>query len=221
MNSSPECQAQALMTLEGVSQTYRIGDRIIPILRNISLTLWRGKTCALLGASGSGKSTLLNILGLLDRPLSGRFQFAGQDMLTASVDELATIRNREIGFVFQSFNLLPLLTALDNVALPLTYRGMLRHEAHAYALDQMRRVGLAGHAAHRPGRPSNCCCGGEDGGGGEQFRQQFHGLLLTVGELVVFSDFWWSSLACCGLCSNSISIKLMGSLPLPSAWWVR
>ena len=98
MNSSPECQAQALMTLEGVSQTYRIGDRIIPILRNISLTLWRGKTCALLGASGSGKSTLLNILGLLDRPLSGRFQFAGQDMLTASVDELATIRNREIGF---------------------------------------------------------------------------------------------------------------------------
>ncbi len=155
MNSSPECQAQALMTLEGVSQTYRIGDRIIPILRNISLTLWRGKTCALLGASGSGKSTLLNILGLLDRPLSGRFQFAGQDMLTASVDELATIRNREIGFVFQSFNLLPHLTALDNVALPLTYRGMLRHEAHAYALDQMRRVGLAGHAAHRPGRPSN------------------------------------------------------------------
>ncbi|MCL6486675.1 MAG: ABC transporter ATP-binding protein, partial [Janthinobacterium lividum] len=126
MNSSPECSAQALMTLEGVSQSYRIGDRVIPVLRNISLTLWRGKTCALLGASGSGKSTLLNILGLLDRPASGRFYFVDQDMLNAGVDELAAIRNREIGFVFQAFNLLPHLTALDNVALPLTYRGMSR-----------------------------------------------------------------------------------------------
>ena len=158
MNSSPECKAQALMTLEGVSQTYRIGDRIIPILKNISLTLWRGTTCALLGASGSGKSTLLNILGLLDRPVSGQFRFADQDMLTASVDELAAIRNREIGFVFQSFNLLPHLTALANVALPLTYRGMSHHEAHAYALDQMRRVGLAGHAEHRPAELSGGQC---------------------------------------------------------------
>ena len=106
------------MTLDGISQSYRIGDRVIPVLRNVSLNLWRGGTCALLGASGSGKSTLLNILGLLDRPASGRFHFAGQDMLNASVDELAAIRNREIGFVFQAFNLLPHLSALDNVALP-------------------------------------------------------------------------------------------------------
>ena len=158
MNSSPECKAQALMTLEGISQSYRIGERVIPILKNISLTLWRGTTCALLGASGSGKSTLLNILGLLDRPASGQFRFADQDMLTASVDELAAIRNREIGFVFQSFNLLPHLTALANVALPLTYRGMSHHEAHAYALDQMRRVGLAGHAEHRPAELSGGQC---------------------------------------------------------------
>ena len=146
------------MTLEGISQSYRIGERVIPILKNISLTLWRGTTCALLGASGSGKSTLLNILGLLDRPASGQFRFADQDMLTASVDELAAIRNREIGFVFQSFNLLPHLTALANVALPLTYRGMSHHEAHAYALDQMRRVGLAGHAEHRPAELSGGQC---------------------------------------------------------------
>lgn len=146
------------MALEGVSQSYRIGDRVIPVLRNISLSLWRGKTCALLGASGSGKSTLLNILGLLDRPLSGRFHFADQDMLNASVDELAAIRNREIGFVFQSFNLLPQLTALDNVALPLTYRGISRHEAHVHALDQMRRVGMADYAAHRPAELSGGQC---------------------------------------------------------------
>lgn len=80
MSSPPENSAQALMTLEGVSQSYRIGDRVIPVLRNISLSLWRGGTCALLGASGSGKSTLLNILGLLDRPTSGRFHFADHAM---------------------------------------------------------------------------------------------------------------------------------------------
>jgi len=154
----PNHEAQALITLQEVCQSYRIGNRVIPILRNISLTLWRGTTCALLGASGSGKSTLLNILGLLDRPLSGRFHFDDQDMSTASVDELAAIRNRQIGFVFQSFNLLPYLTALDNVALPLSYRGMSRHEAHALAFDQMRRVGLASHAEHRPAELSGGQC---------------------------------------------------------------
>ncbi|MEE7627377.1 ABC transporter ATP-binding protein [Methylobacter sp. Wu8] len=158
MNSSSKCSAQILMALEGINQSYHIGDRVIPVLRNISLNLWQGTTCAILGASGSGKSTLLNILGLLDRPVSGRFHFAGQDMLTASVDELAAIRNREIGFVFQAFNLLPHLTALDNVALPLTYRGMSRHEARAHALGQMQRVGLAGHAAHRPAELSGGQC---------------------------------------------------------------
>ena len=146
------------MTLEGISQSYHIGDRVIPVLRNISLSLWRGGTCALLGATGSGKSTLLNILGLLDRPASGRFHFAGQDMLNASMDELAAIRNREIGFVFQAFNLLPHLSALDNVALPLTYRGVSRSEAHAHALDQMQRAGLADHAMHRPAELSGGQC---------------------------------------------------------------
>lgn len=150
MNSLPECDAQILMSLEDVSQSYHIGDRVVPILQNISLNLCRGNTCAILGPSGAGKSTLLNILGLLDRPASGRFLFAGQDMMSASLDELAAIRNREIGFVFQAFNLLPHLTSLDNVALPLTYRGMPRHQARTYALDQIRQVGLAGHATHRP-----------------------------------------------------------------------
>lgn len=157
MNSS-KCSAQVLMTLEGVSQSYRIGDRVIPVLRNISLNIWRGKTYAILGASGSGKSTLLNILGLLDRPASGRFHFANQDMMNANVDELAAIRNRDIGFVFQAFNLLPHLTALDNVALPLTYRGISRHKARAHALEQIQRVGLAEHASHRPAELSGGQC---------------------------------------------------------------
>lgn len=158
MNNTSKCSAQILMTLEGINQSYHIGDRAIPVLRNISLNLWQGTTCAILGASGSGKSTLLNILGLLDRPASGRFHFADQDMLNASVNELAAIRNREIGFVFQAFNLLPHLTALDNVALPLTYRGMSRHEARAHALGQMQRVGLADHATHRPAEMSGGQC---------------------------------------------------------------
>lgn len=158
MNNPSKCNAQILMTLEDIHQSYSIGDRVIPVLRNISLKLWQGTTCAILGSSGSGKSTLLNILGLLDRPVSGRFHFAGQDMLNASVDELAAIRNREIGFVFQAFNLLPHLSALDNVALPLTYRGMSRHEARAHALDQMQRVGLSSHAGHRPAELSGGQC---------------------------------------------------------------
>lgn len=149
---------QPLITLERVSQSYRIGDREIPVLRSISLTIERGSTCAILGASGSGKSTLLNILGLLDCPTSGQFSFAGQNVLHLSVDELAAIRNREIGFVFQTFNLLPHLNALDNVALPMTYRGIPKNEARSLALKQIDRVGLTSHITHRPAELSGGQC---------------------------------------------------------------
>lgn len=149
---------QPLITLERVSQSYRIGDREIPVLRSISLTIERGSTCAILGASGSGKSTLLNILGLLDRPTSGQFSFSGQNVLHLSLDELATIRNREIGFVFQTFNLLPHLNALDNVALPMTYRGIPKNEARSLAFKQIDRVGLTSHITHRPAELSGGQC---------------------------------------------------------------
>lgn len=149
---------QPLITLARVSQSYRIGDREIPVLRSISLNIEQGSTYAILGASGSGKSTLLNILGLLDRPISGQFSFAGQNVLHLSVEELAVIRNHEIGFVFQTFNLLPHLNALDNVALPMTYRGIPKNEARSLALKQIIRVGLASRISHRPAELSGGQC---------------------------------------------------------------
>lgn len=158
MNSSPECNSKTLISLDGISQSYCIKERVIPVLIDVSLDIFIGNTCAIIGASGSGKSTLLNILGLLDRPVSGGFNFSGQDVLNVSVDELAEIRNREIGFVFQAFNLLPHLSALDNVALPLTYRGISRSEARAHALEKIERVGLVDHAMHRPAELSGGQC---------------------------------------------------------------
>lgn len=142
--------APACMSLQDIGKSFQMGDRIFPVLKNVTLTIHSGQTCALLGASGSGKSTLLSILGLLDRPISGSFYFNGRDMLCATPDELAQIRNKEMGFVFQSFNLLPRLTALDNVALPLTYRGVPRREARLLAMERLAHVGLADRAAHRP-----------------------------------------------------------------------
>lgn len=140
----------ALIALEAIGKSYRMENRLVPVLHNVSLTIHRGQTCALLGSSGSGKSTLLNILGLLDPPLSGRFHFNGQDMLRAAPDERARIRNQHIGFVFQAFNLLPRLSALENVALPLAYRGMPRGQARELATEQLERVGLADRSGHRP-----------------------------------------------------------------------
>lgn len=151
-------ETSVLISLEGVSHGYRTGDQELRVLQHITLNIGRGQSCVILGASGSGKSTLLNLLGLLDRPASGKFHFAGHDMQRASTDELASIRNKEIGFVFQSFNLLPRLTALDNVALPLSYRGVPRHEARQYAMEQLQRVGLAERAMHRPAELSGGQC---------------------------------------------------------------
>ncbi|AOJ65013.1 ABC transporter ATP-binding protein [Burkholderia ubonensis] len=142
--------SDALIQLENVGRTYRMEDQLVVALRDVSLNIRRGERCALVGASGSGKTTLLNILGLLDRPSSGRFLLGGTDILQAGRDDLSRIRNREIGFVFQSFNLLPRLTALDNVALPLSYRGFARGAAREAAMERLAQVGLADRAGHRP-----------------------------------------------------------------------
>ncbi|WP_430624311.1 ABC transporter ATP-binding protein, partial [Pseudomonas emilianonis] len=137
-----------MISLQGIGKSYQLAGQHLSILNDVCLSIARGDSCGILGASGSGKSTLLNILGLLDLPDGGQYRFAGHDIFSASPDELAAIRNQQIGFVFQSFNLLPRLSALDNVALPLSYRGVSRHESVEQALRMLEQVGLAERAHH-------------------------------------------------------------------------
>ncbi|MTJ83825.1 MAG: ABC transporter ATP-binding protein [Telmatospirillum sp.] len=139
-----------MFQLEAVSKTFGQGAKAVPVLRAISLTLDHGELCAIMGASGSGKSTLMALMGLLDRPSGGRLLFRGRDLTAAPADDLAGIRNRDIGFVFQAFHLLPRLTARDNVALPLLYRGTPRPVALAEADARLEQVGLAHRRHHRP-----------------------------------------------------------------------
>ena len=150
MDEDTNVRVPVLFELSGVSQFYGKGISMVRVLEGIDFTLDRGETCAIVGASGSGKSTLLNILGLLEQPVSGRAQFSGNDVQTASPATLAQWRNQHLGFVFQAFNLLPRLDALDNVALPLLYRNHPRQSARALALEQLSAVGLAHRAHHRP-----------------------------------------------------------------------
>lgn len=139
-----------LLALENVSKSYRNGSVDASVLRAVSFYVSSGEMCSIMGTSGSGKSTLMNIMGLLDRPSAGRLVFRGQDLGSASADELADIRNREIGFVFQAFHLLPRLSARDNVALPLLYRGIARPDALAEAKVRLEQVGLGHRTRHRP-----------------------------------------------------------------------
>jgi len=141
---------QSLISLEEVSHRYGNLSNTEPTLRDISLSFRAGQTCSIVGSSGSGKSTLLNILGLLDTPTSGRVKLAGTDMSLVPIEARATARNRLIGFVFQSFNLLPRINVLDNVALPLLYRGLPRKQCRLLAQAELDRVGLTDRANHRP-----------------------------------------------------------------------
>ncbi|MFM8960707.1 MAG: ABC transporter ATP-binding protein, partial [Bacteroidota bacterium] len=127
-----------------------MGDETIYALRGIDLQIKRNEYVALMGPSGSGKSTLMNLIGCLDSPSSGSYWLNGQDVAGLSDNRLAEIRNREIGFVFQTFNLLPRLTALDNVALPLVYAGVSELERRERAHDVLKQVGLQDRVGHRP-----------------------------------------------------------------------
>ena len=129
---------------------YNIGGNVVQALDGVSLAVEDGEYVAIVGASGSGKSTLMNILGCLDSPTSGSYKLDGEDVSTLEDAQLSEIRNRKIGFIFQSFNLIPGLTAAENVELPLMYRGIPRRERREAALAALERVNLSQRAAHRP-----------------------------------------------------------------------
>lgn len=139
-----------LLEMRDIRKEVQRGPERILILRGIDLAVEEGEYVAIMGPSGSGKTTLLNLVGCLDVPTSGSYTFAGRDITTCSPKELSRLRNREIGFVFQSFHLLPKLTALDNVALPLLYGGVRKAERRARAQEALERVGLADRMNHRP-----------------------------------------------------------------------
>ena len=140
----------ALIQVDDVWKTYQVGQQQVHALRGLSVDIAQGEYTALMGPSGSGKSTLMNMLGCLDTPTSGRYRLAGEDVGTLDDDALADIRNRRIGFVFQTFNLMPRYTALENVALPLVYAGASRADREARAREVLEQVGLADRMDHRP-----------------------------------------------------------------------
>lgn len=140
----------SLIRLQNISRRYQMGQEIIHALRDVSLGIERGEYVAIMGPSGSGKSTLMNLLGCLDTPTSGRYELNGINVSEMDDNQLAEIRNREIGFVFQTFNLLPRSDALHNVELPLIYAGVSSDARRASALEALGQVGLADRVHHRP-----------------------------------------------------------------------
>lgn len=143
-----------LIVCEDLWKIYRVGDVEVQALRGVNLTIERGEFVAVMGTSGSGKSTLMNLLGCLDQPTRGRYQLDGLDVATAKPDLLADLRNRQIGFVFQNFNLIPRTSALENAQLPLFYRGLSLKEQRKQAAAALQRVGLAGREQHYPSQLS-------------------------------------------------------------------
>jgi putative ABC transport system ATP-binding protein len=140
----------ALIRFQNISRRYQMGTETVHALRDVSLDIERGEYVAIMGPSGSGKSTLMNIVGCLDTPTSGRYELNGINVSEMDDNQLAEIRNREIGFVFQTFNLLPRSNALHNVELPLIYAGVSADERRQIALDALTQVGLADRIHHKP-----------------------------------------------------------------------
>ncbi|MEO8713251.1 MAG: ABC transporter ATP-binding protein [Parafilimonas sp.] len=146
-----------IIELQQIRKTYFMGTNQLDVLKGISLTINKNEYVALMGPSGSGKSTLMNILGCLDTPTGGNYILNGKDVSKMADDDLAEVRNQEIGFVFQQFNLLPRLTAAENVALPLIYAGISRKERAERAMEALKKVGLADRSDHK----SNELSGGQ------------------------------------------------------------
>ncbi|MBX6392093.1 MAG: MacB family efflux pump subunit [Burkholderiales bacterium] len=171
-------QAVPLIELVDVTKTYRNGDMAVEVLHGISLQIYPGEFVAIMGASGSGKSTLMNIIGCLDRPTTGQYRFMGQDVASFDRDELARLRREAFGFVFQSYNLIPSATALENVEVPAIYAGVPRKERQARAHELLAALGLSDRTEHRPTQLS----------GGQQQRVSIARALMNGGQIILADE---------------------------------
>jgi putative ABC transport system ATP-binding protein len=140
----------SIIRLEGITRNFQMGDELLKVLKGIDLEVKKGEYVALMGPSGSGKSTLMNLIGCLDTPSGGKYFLDGVDVSAMDDDELADVRNKKIGFIFQTFNLIPRLSTLENVALPLIYAGMGKKERIQMAEEVLKAVGLADRMQHKP-----------------------------------------------------------------------
>lgn len=177
MTSSPQ-PSRALIRCEDLWKTYRVGGQDVHALAGLNVEIARGSFVAIMGSSGSGKSTLMNIIGCLDQPTRGCYRLDGMAIAGMSPDDLAQVRNKDIGFVFQNFNLIARTTALENVQLPLFYRGLPLKAQRAGALDALTRVGLAGRAHHAPAQLS----------GGQQQRVAIARALVTSPSVLLADE---------------------------------
>ncbi|HZN85975.1 MAG TPA: ABC transporter ATP-binding protein [Burkholderiales bacterium] len=169
---------EALIRTRDLAKVYRVGDNDIHALAGVSVAIERGESLAVMGPSGSGKSTFMNLLGCLDRPSAGEYLLEGQRVSDLAGDALAAVRNRNIGFVFQNFNLLARTSALENVELPLVYAGVAASERRTRALEMLERVGLAARAGHLPQQLS----------GGQQQRVAIARALVTRPVLILADE---------------------------------
>ena len=168
----------ALIHARDITKTYSMGDQTVHALRGVSLDIADGDFVAIMGASGSGKSTLMNILGCLDRPSTGRYELAGEAVQAMQPDQLASIRNRRIGFVFQQFNLLPRTSARENVELPMVYAGVPGARRRERAMAALQQVGLGDRFSHTPSELS----------GGQQQRVAIARALVNQPQLILADE---------------------------------